>query len=375
MPSAADDDPEELRHWLALWRIPGVGPRYFARLLAHFGSARDAISATPGDLATINLPAGLRRGFRQPDWAAVDNDLVWLEAPENSLLRSCDRDYPPLLRESDSAPPLLFVRGSSGLLSEPQLAIVGSRNPTPGGRKIAHEFAAYLAGCGLVIDSGLALGIDAAAHRGALARGAPTVAVLGTGPDRIYPARHFDLAHEIAACGALVSEFPPGTTAVPKNFPRRNRIIAGLSVGTVVVEAAIRSGSLITARLAAAQGREVFAVPGSIHSPLAKGCHALIREGAKLVEDAGGVLEELGSLVAGLYGQPVPGPADSPLPAPELDPEYLRLLEQMGHDPVSVDELVAATQLTAEEVSSMLLIMELQGRVAALAGGRYVRKG
>lgn len=374
MPGAAED-PEELRHWLALWRIPGIGPKAFVRLLECFGSARNAISAAAGDLVAVNLPEPVRRSVSRPDWAAVEHDLLWLEAPENCLLRICDQDYPPLLRESDSAPPLLFVRGSPGLLCEPQLAVVGSRNPTPGGRKVAHEFAAHLSGCGLVIDSGLALGIDAAAHRGALARGGSTVAVLGTGPDRIYPARHHELAHEIAERGALVTEFPPGTSAIPGNFPRRNRIIAGLSVGTLVVEAAIRSGSLITARLAAAQGREVFAVPGSIHSPLAKGCHALIREGAKLVEDADGVLEELGSLVAGLYGHPARGPAMTPASLPQMDPEYARLLEHMGFDPVSVDELVSATRLTAEEVSSMLLIMELQGTVAALAGGRYARKG
>jgi DNA processing protein len=301
--------------------------------------------------------------------------MAWLEQPGNSLITSTDPDYPPLLKELQSAPPLLFVRGSVGLLSEPQLAIVGSRNPTPGGRDTAHEFAAHLSGCGLVVGSGLALGIDAAAHRGALDSGHPTLAVLGTGPDRIYPARHYELAHAIAECGTLVTEFPPGTGVSPENFPRRNRIIAALSLGTLVVEAAVRSGSLITARLAAAHGREVFAVPGSVHNPLAKGCHALIREGAKLVETAEHVLEELGSLVAGLYRQANGRFDAAPVSKSDPDPEYQQLLEKMGYDPVSIDELVAATQLTAEELSSMLLIMELQGRVATLAGGRYVRKG
>jgi DNA processing protein len=218
----------------------------------------------------------------------------------------------------------------------------------------------------------MALGIDAAAHEGALGAGT-TLGVMGTGLDRVYPARHRELAHRIAANGALVSEFPPGTPPTAQNFPRRNRIISGLSLGTLVVEAALRSGSLITARYAAEQGREVFAIPGSIHNPLARGCHALIRQGAKLVETGADIVEELGALLGGLEAAAQPG-AEEPAAAWELDPEYRKLLEQMGYDPVPVDLLVQRTGLTAEAVSSMLLILELEGQVAALAGGRYCRR-
>ena len=366
---------EEQRARLALWRIPGIGPRRYTRLLKHFGSAADVLSAPSSGLSSMRIGGRVLAALQKPDWSAVDRDVDWLSRPRNHLLSSDSASYPPLLREIDSPPPLLFIHGDPALLSEPQLAVVGSRNPTPGGRDAARGFAGHLGRCGLVITSGLALGIDAAGHEGALDAGCATVAVLGTGPDRVYPARHNRLAHRIAECGALVSEFPPGTAAAAKHFPRRNRIIAGLSVGTLVVEAALRSGSLITARLAAAQGREVFAMPGSIHNPLCRGCHALIREGAKLVESADHILEELTNLVNGIYQQ-----VEIPLPVADVsataaDPAYQSLLEQMGHDPVSVDQLVVTTQLTAAELSSMLLIMEMQGQVEALAGGRYLRKG
>jgi len=214
------------------------------------------------------------------------------------ILTLHDPAYPALLKEIADPPPLLFVRGDPAVLSRPQLGIVGSRNPTPGGRSLAEDFARSLSRCGLVVTSGMALGIDAAGHRGALRGGGTTLAVAGTGPDRIYPARHRDLARAIVEQGAIISEFAPGTPALPSNFPRRNRIISGLSLGVLVVEAACRSGSLITARLAAEQGREVFALPGSIHNPLARGCHHLIRQGAKLVEDIEDIVEELGPLAA-----------------------------------------------------------------------------
>lgn len=305
--------------------------------------------------------------------AEADQPAVraWLEAPGNHLVALDDPRYPDLLRQIPDPPPVLYVHGDPELLGNLQLAIVGSRNPSRGGLENARAFASHLAGAGLTITSGLALGIDAEAHRGALAAGGTTIAVTGTGLDRVYPARHHDLAHAIAEHGALVSEFPPGTPPRPAHFPQRNRIISGLALGTLVVEAARRSGSLVTARHALEQGREVFAIPGSIHNPLARGCHALIRQGAKLVETAEDILEELGALA----GAAVPEHATrtSPEPPASLDPEYQRLLDALGHDPVSIDDLVRRSGLTAESVSSMLLILELQGYVAPEAGGRYAR--
>jgi DNA processing protein len=302
----------------------------------------------------------------------VERDLAWLEQPGTHLLRLGEARYPPLLRQIPYPPPLLFVHGNPDCLRRPQLAIVGTRNPTPLGRETARRFATHLAEAGLAITSGLALGIDAAAHQGALASAdGRTVAVMGTSLDRVYPAKHRDLAHAIAERGVLVSELPVGTAALAENFPRRNRLISGLALGVLVVEAATRSGSLITARLAAEQGREVFAIPGSIHNPLAKGCHALIRQGAKLVETAADILEELGALAAVGAGETEPS-ATVPAAA-ELDAEYQQLLVAMSDAPVGVDLLVERCGLTAEVVSSMLLILELEGYVAAVPGGLYCR--
>jgi DNA processing protein len=334
------------------------------------------LAASRAKLLAQGLPEACTAELASPDWSGVDADLSWLAQDGNHLLQLGETGYPDLLSEIASPPPLLFVRGDATLLGDPQLAMVGTRNPTPGGRETAHAFAAHLARCGLAITSGLALGIDAESHRGALAAGGRTIAVMGTGLDRIYPARHRQLAHEIAESGALVSEFPLGTRVLPGNFPRRNRLIAGLSVGTLVTEAAVGSGSLITARLAVDQGREVFAIPGSIHNPMSRGCHVLIRQGAKLVETADDVLEELAAVVQGLLAaseapesDPAARAGGQPLP------EHARLLELMGYDPVSVDTLVQRSRLTPAEVSSMLLIMELQGLVAATPGGFYLRTG
>jgi DNA processing protein len=274
-------------------------------------------------------------------------------------------------------------------LSLPQLAIVGSRNPTAGGRDNATSFAAHLARCGLAITSGLAIGIDTAAHQGALAAEGSTVAVCGTGLDIDYPSANSALAATIAKRGALVSEFPLGMPALQANFPRRNRIISGLTLGTVVVEAAVRSGSLITARLAAEQGREVFAIPGSIHNPLARGCHQLIRQGAKLVETADDILVELRPLLGALVGAAalalqvtVPdernasaaGPAACRAAGPVLDKAYEILLDALGFEPAGVDTLVERTGFAADEVASMLLILELDGALESRPGGRYVRR-
>ncbi|MGP8035589.1 MAG: DNA-processing protein DprA, partial [Steroidobacteraceae bacterium] len=264
----------------------------------------------------------------------------------------------------------LYVQGSVPLLASPQLAMVGSRSPTPAGRATARDFAAWFAHAGLTVTSGLALGIDAASHEGALRGGGATLAVYGTGLDRVYPPAHRELAERIRAQGALVSEFPPGTAPLPENFPRRNRIIAGLTLGTLVVEAARRSGSLITARLALEAGREVFAIPGSIHSPLSQGCHQLIKSGAKLVEEAQDVVTELRFLVS---NEPLTEVRMVAAAGRELDKEYEMLLDAVGFEPATIDNLVARTELPSQSIASMLLILELEGRVAALPGGRYGR--
>lgn len=302
---------------------------------------------------------------------AAEHETAWLAEPNHHLITLSDPRYPRLLREIPDPPAALYVIGDPDLLSATQLGIVGSRNPTPGGSETAHAFASYLTQSGLTITSGLAMGVDAAAHRGALGAGGKTIAVAGTGLDRVYPARHRELAHEIAAQGALISEFALGTPALAHNFPRRNRIISGLSLGVLVVEAALQSGSLITARLAAEQGREVFAIPGSIHNPLARGCHALIRQGAKLVETAADILEELGPMAQ------ITAPARQTDGAGNitsgLGVEAMTLLDCLGFDPTPVDSLIERSGLTPEAVSSMLLVLELQGHVVAAPGGHYTR--
>jgi DNA processing protein len=318
----------------------------------------------------LPLPSAAHQFLAAPDEAAIDADLAWLERSGACIVLATDADYPPLLLRSGAAPAALYVLGSIEALSTAQLAIVGSRSPTAAGRATAHEFAAWFAGAGLTVTSGLAVGIDAASHEGALAGGGLTIAVFATGLDRVYPTEHAALAQRIRAAGALVSEFPPRTPPLRRNFPQRNRIIAGLSLGTLVVEAARYSGSLITARLALESGREVFAIPGSIHSPLSRGCHQLIKSGAKLVEEAADVLSELQFPVR--KEQVTTREAESRKP-PELDKEYEMLLDALGFEPATIDVLVARTHLPGESVASMLLILELEGRVAALPGGRYGR--
>jgi len=361
--------PEEtLRCWLALFHVSGMGPVAIRALLETYDPQE--LFARHG---VLHLSEPLREALKAPDWAAVEADLAWLKGGTGrSIVTLHDAAYPALLRELPDAPSLLFVQGSLEVLTSPQLAMVGSRNPTSVGSETAHDFARYLADVGLTITSGLALGIDAASHRGALAAKGQTIAVMGTGVDRIYPAAHRDLAHAIVAGGgALVSEYAPGTPPLPGNFPRRNRIISGLSFGTLVVEAARQSGSLITARLAGEQGREVFAIPGSIHNPLARGCHQLIRDGARLVETAQDVLAELAPRLRGLIhetseqrGSDSMGSAEEP-----LDEEYRRLLLHVGDETTPVDRLVERSGLTAEVVSSMLLILELRGLITPVPGG------
>lgn len=364
----------EIASWLALHRIPGVGPATFQRLLTQFRSP-EAVFANVAQATGISPRT--RAALLAPDWSQVAADVDWFAEPDRYVVTLQDPRYPILLKELPEPPSILFLQGNPDLLSHWQLAIVGSRNPSASGRETAFEFARYLAGNGIAITSGLALGIDAAAHQGALAAAGPTIAVVGTGLDVVYPARHRELTQEIAQTGLLVSEFPLGVTPRPENFPRRNRILSGLSLGTLVVEAALRSGSLITARMAMEQGREVFAIPGSIHNPLVRGCHRLIREGAKLVETAEDIVEELGAL-AGVLLEDVSREvttttATGAAQTERLGEDYEALMVHLGFDPIAIDLLVEKSGLTAEAVSSMLLLLELQGRVESLVGGRYVR--
>jgi DNA processing protein len=342
--------------------------------LARFDDVEAALEADARTLLGLGIPAAAIDALRRPNEAALDTLLVWGQQQGTTILTLDDPAYPPHLAQIPDAPGVLFVRGDPSALSDPQLAIVGSRNPTPQGSETTRGLAAFLAGCGLTITSGLALGVDGAAHRGALEAGR-TIAVLGTGLDRVYPAAHRDLARRIAEAGALVSELPPDSPARAEHFPRRNRIISGLSLGTLVTEAALGSGSLITARLALEQGREVFAVPGSIHNPLARGCHALIRDGARLVESGQDILVELAPALESALAAAGKGTVQTSdgMPAgPEPDADHQRLLAAMGHDPVAVDDLIRRTGLPADSVASMLLLLELQGRVSSYAGGAMV---
>ena len=333
------------------------------------GGPQQVFRLAAPELAQFGLRATVAAGLAKPDWEGAERDLSWLAEEGHHCLLADDDRYPPLLREIPDPPPLLFVLGDCSALGSPQLAVVGSRNPSPGGARLAAGFAGDLARRGITITSGLALGIDAAAHRGALAAGGLTVAVAGTGLDQVYPQRHRSLQEDIlSGGGAMVSEFPVGVAPMAANFPRRNRIISGLSRGTLVVEAALRSGSLITARMALEQNREVFAVPGSIHSPLARGCNALIREGAKLVETIDDILEELGQPAC-----PKTLQFEGSGQTERLAADQLEVLKFVAYDPTSVDTLVAATGKTPEIVSSLLLLLELQGQVVSLSGGYYSR--
>lgn len=364
----------QLTAWLSLSLAPGLGSVRLARLLENFASVSDILAASHGQLAEQGLKAATIKALRHPDEAAVEAGLNWVQQPQNHLFSLDDPRYPPLLKELNDPPALLYLCGDPDLLALPQLAMVGSRNPSRSGEQTAQQFARHLSHTGLTITSGMALGIDASSHQGALEASGLTIAVVGTGLDRVYPARHRALAHAIAERGLLVSEFPLGTPPVKSNFPRRNRIISGLSVGTLVVEAAMKSGSLITARLAMEQGREVFAIPGSIHNPLARGCHRLIREGAKLVETAEHVIEELAPLIS-LSLSPVRAEEPVHFKPVRLDEEYLQLLDILGYEPTAVDVIVERSGLTAEAVSSMLLVLELQGFVDNAPGGVYQRTG
>jgi DNA processing protein len=369
MPPTTTDN---LDAWLQVTHTPGIGNRYFKRLIERFKTAEAILAASPKELATLSIPQNAIEQLCNPDRKIIQASLEWLDQPGHQALKLNDPDYPQLLRGIDDPPPILYLMGKPELLLQPLLAVVGSRNPTASGRTNAREFSRFLAGSGLTICSGLALGIDTEAHQGAISSG-QTVAVMGTGPDRIYPAKNRQLAHQIASDHLLITELPPGTPAKAENFPRRNRIISGLSLGVLVVEATLQSGSLITARLGTEQGREVFAIPGSIHNPQSKGCHALIKQGAILVESAQDIGTELGPLTALLETEVNPAVPFTAEPERETDPDYQRLQEALGYDPVSVDELITRTGLTPEAVSSMLLLLELEGHVSSAPGGFYSR--
>jgi DNA processing protein len=372
LPTLATTD--TLSSWLTLYHAPGVGAVTFNQLLERRISPNELLQTGAEQLRKLGLKQASIDALRHPNEEAVAHDLEWHSKPGNRIMCSQDPDYPLLLRQIPAPPPLLYVHGDTSILGEPQLAMVGSRNPSASGQRTATEFAQHLSAAGLIITSGLALGIDAASHQGALDTGSPTIAIMGTGLDRVYPARNRDLARQIAEQGALVSEFPVGTPPLAENFPRRNRIISGLSLGTLVVEAALRSGSLISARNAGEQGREVFAIPGSIHNPLARGCHHLIRQGAKLVETAQDVIDELGILADTCNSLSQPDERDeTPGHTRELDAEYTQLLDTIGFDSTSIDNLVTRSGLTPAEVSSMLLQLEMSGYIASNPGGLYNR--
>lgn len=368
------DDPTLLNAWLALIRAPGLGIARLRGLLEASGKedATALIGRPAGRLRAWGASERIADALSRPDNDLIEADRAWLgEAPDRHLITLTDSRFPDRLKSIADPPLALFALGDPDLLALPQLAMVGSRNPTTGGRRTALEFSRHLAASGLTITSGLAEGIDTAAHLGALEADGMTIGITGTGLDRVYPAANRQLAHDIAATGLLISEFAPGTPPRSGHFPRRNRLIAGLSLGVLVVEATERSGSLITARLGAEYGREVFAIPGSIHNPMARGCHRLIRQGAKLVETAADILEELAPL---LPSSAAAKPPPSAIPDEEpLDGDYQALLDAMGFDPVTVDDLVGLSGLTAEAVSSMLLLLELRGHVEAAPGGRYGR--
>ncbi len=365
---------EESAAWVTLTRTPALDIPAVSSALEIFGQARGIVEASDLSRERGAMPAAARDYLSSAKAALSPAERSWLDEAHHHIVPFTDPRYPALLRSAGGYPLALYVAGNTDVLNDPQLAIVGSRNPTPQGRDTAREFSEYLAARGLAITSGLAEGIDTAAHHGALRAQGITLAVLGSGIDVVYPRSNRPLSQEIRRQGALVSGFPLGTPPRRENFPQRNGIIAGLCLGTLVIEAARRSGSLITARLAGELGRELFAVPGSIHSPLSRGCHELIRQGAKLTETAHDILTELNfSAFFARCARASAEPAAAAIPAPGMDKEHKILLDALGFDPADLDVLVVRTGFKPEAVSSMMLILELEGHVQAAPGGRYSR--
>lgn len=351
--------------WSLLNRLPELGPVRIAKLLLHYTSVQEVLHRVAR--GSDGIPQASKDYLRQPPWKEIEAEQTWLNEHDASLVHLQHADYPPLLKQIPACPPVIYLWGKAEIVQNRQLAIVGSRNPSHQGREQAYAFARALVKQNWVVTSGLAIGVDTAAHQGSLSAGA-TVAVLGTGLDRVYPNRNKDLAEKIRQAGVLVSEFPIGSVAKPYHFPRRNRIISGLSLGTLVVEASVKSGSLITAKYAAEQGREVFALPGSINNPLAKGCHELIRQGAKLVENLQHIVEEFPNL------SQMDVKSNTLAEQCNLNKvKYTNILNYLGYEPTPVDLIIERSGLSSEEVSSQLLVLELQGSVQTTPGGHYVR--
>jgi DNA processing protein len=367
MPSIDDKQLNEIAQWITLNQTPGLGNAGLCQLLAKFGSPDAIFSASISQLRDVvddEIALKINKGV---DIEAISSTLDWLKKDHAHLVTLADNAYPKQLLEINNPPAVLYAIGHLHWLNHPSIAMVGSRSATPQGEKNAEDFAESLCNRGLCVVSGMALGIDGAAHRGALKANGATIAVVGTGLDIVYPARHRDLAHKIAERGLIISEFPLGTPSKAQNFPRRNRVISGLSLGCLVVEANIDSGSLITARLATEQGREVFAIPGSIHSPVTKGCHQLIKQGAKLVESTEDILEELKNVLPSI------SPSGLMVNVSAMPAEPNTVLAYMGFDPVNFETLLSLSGLTTEALSSMLMLLELENRITTLAGGRYQR--
>ncbi|MBT8073695.1 MAG: DNA-protecting protein DprA [Xanthomonadales bacterium] len=370
------------RDWLVILNAPSVGGASLIRAIEALGSVAGVVSAGSRDLTRNGFSDAAAEAIAKPDEDKIDSDLRWLSEPNRHLLCWDDDAYPVLLRRIDTPPAALFIEGDPGCLWQPQIAVIGSRNPTSGGLEHAHDFSATLARQGMTITSGLASGIDTAAHIAALDAGALTIAVNGTGLDRVYPRSSQAVAERIHSQGAMISELPLGSPPLRRHFPSRNRIISGLSLAVLVIEAGLNSGTLITARKAAEQGRDVFALPGSLHNPMAKGCHRLIREGARLVETTADIMQELGPLAAELQmelRQRLEIADDDQVPTAEKneslleDPDYSRVWKVLGYEPKPVDTIIEQTGLSAREISSMLLMMELKGLVVKQRGGRYIR--
>ncbi len=377
--------PSDLSLWLRLIRAFAGTASTGVDALREVGGPAKLFNKSASELIARGVSPTAAAALHDDDRSHQESDEAWLNLPDCHLVTCLDERYPPQLKELTDAPLALFCRGNPQLLWLPQVAIVGTRKPTAGGRRHARMFAQTLVNQGLVVTSGLALGIDGEAHQGALDAGGMTIAVAATGLDRIYPARHAQLAGEIVNQGLIVSEFPPGWEPRKRSFPQRNRLISGLSLGVLVIEASVQSGSLITARLAGEQGRDVYALPGSIDNPLARGCHRLIKQGARLVEDGADLMAEVGpraQAVAASRRQALIAPEgerSSTTAAPShdfrYDEDYRKLYDAVGFDELPVDLLVDATGLTAASVSSMLLILELGGLVQVGPGGGYCRTG
>jgi len=387
--SRAETTNPDTPYWLALLRCPNTGSARVQRLLNHFHCVEEIFSS-PTEISKLPyLSDSAKQYLRNTPWGSIEQDMAWLDKPRRYLISLADKEYPESLREISNPPVALFIEGDPNCLRLPQLAVVGSRNPSRHGHDQAFSFAQDLSESGLLITSGLALGIDGASHLGALAGNGVTIAVFGSGLAQVYPKKHIKLSEQIVERGALVSEYAPNCRPLAHQFPQRNRIISGLSLGTLVVEAAIKSGSLITAKFALEQNREVFAIPGSIHNPLVKGCHYLIKQGAKLVECSADIWEEIESSIISMGKDKTalpPAPTDlefqpaetskslkyEPLIQTESSSNASMLLTQLSHEPSSIDTLVARCHLTVEEISSILVTLEIKGRITS-TGGLYIR--